>query len=113
MYGSLNISQRLPTLCGWGGRIRTSEYGIQSPAPYRLATPQQYLPTGEVDLQSGLNDRSANIKCSRQIHLAASLRHPARVSVGVTKVRGPASVRAAACASARRENNPKTADPLP
>src|SRR5436190_3190190 len=26
---------------GWGGRIRTSEYGIQSPAPYRLATPQQ------------------------------------------------------------------------
>src|SRR5438477_10917971 len=26
---------------GWGGRIRTFEYGIQSPAPYRLATPQQ------------------------------------------------------------------------
>ena len=25
---------------GWGGRIRTFEYGIQSPAPYRLATPQ-------------------------------------------------------------------------
>src|SRR6476619_4806622 len=25
---------------GWGGRIRTSEYGGQSPAPYRLATPQ-------------------------------------------------------------------------
>src|SRR4030095_393897 len=24
---------------GWGGRIRTSEYGIQSPPPYRLATP--------------------------------------------------------------------------
>src|SRR5213594_2505320 len=24
---------------GWGGRIRTFEYGIQSPAPYRLATP--------------------------------------------------------------------------
>ena len=28
-------------LDGWGGRIRTSEYGIQSPAPYRLATPQR------------------------------------------------------------------------
>ena len=26
---------------GWGGRIRTFEYGIQSPAPYRLATPQE------------------------------------------------------------------------
>src|SRR5262245_61582970 len=26
---------------GWGGRIRTFEYGIQSPAPYRLATPQR------------------------------------------------------------------------
>ena len=25
---------------GWGGRIRTSEYGIQSPAPCHLATPQ-------------------------------------------------------------------------
>src|SRR6186713_2599456 len=27
-------------LTGWGGRIRTSEYGIQRPAPYHLATPQ-------------------------------------------------------------------------
>src|SRR5262245_4336151 len=26
---------------GWGGRIRTFEYGIQSPAPYHLATPQR------------------------------------------------------------------------
>src|SRR5574341_41435 len=26
--------------CGWGGRIRTSGCGIQSPEPYRLATPQ-------------------------------------------------------------------------
>src|SRR2546428_8673338 len=25
---------------GWGGRIRTFVYGVQSPAPYRLATPQ-------------------------------------------------------------------------
>ncbi len=25
---------------GWGGRIRTSEWRIQSPLPYRLATPQ-------------------------------------------------------------------------
>ena len=29
-----------PSGSGWGGRIRTFEYGIQSPAPYRLATPQ-------------------------------------------------------------------------
>src|SRR5829696_931187 len=28
---------------GWGGWIRTTEYGIQSPAPYRLATPQEHL----------------------------------------------------------------------
>jgi hypothetical protein len=28
---------------GWGGRIRTFEYGIQSPAPYRLATPHSLL----------------------------------------------------------------------
>ena len=29
--------------CGWGGRIRTFEYGFQRPAPYRLATPQYRL----------------------------------------------------------------------
>src|SRR4051812_36513108 len=32
-----------PSPFGWGGRIRTFEYGIQSPAPYRLATPHQDL----------------------------------------------------------------------
>ena len=26
---------------GWGGRIRTSECRIQSPVPYRLATPHR------------------------------------------------------------------------
>src|SRR3990170_1259998 len=31
---------------GWGGRIRTFEYGIQSPAPYRLATPQRNTASG-------------------------------------------------------------------
>src|SRR5258706_11377054 len=31
--------QPLAFRVGWGGRIRTFEYGIQSPAPYRLATP--------------------------------------------------------------------------
>src|SRR6188472_3773015 len=31
-----------PSRFGWGGRIRTFEYGIQSPAPYRLATPHRY-----------------------------------------------------------------------
>ena len=31
-----------PTV-GWGGRIRTFEYGIQSPAPYHLATPHPDL----------------------------------------------------------------------
>src|SRR4051812_45698155 len=36
-------------LVGWGGRIRTFEYGIQSPAPYRLATPHLF-PPGPLDL---------------------------------------------------------------
>src|SRR3954466_8635958 len=53
MYGSLSISCHTP--CGWGGRIRTSEYGIQSPAPYRLATPQRFVRLVN-DLLSGLND---------------------------------------------------------
>ncbi len=33
-----------PPMAGWGGRIRTSEYGSQSPAPYRLATPHHGTP---------------------------------------------------------------------
>ena len=32
---------------GWGGRIRTSEYGVQSPAPCHLATPQS-IPFGAI-----------------------------------------------------------------
>src|SRR6476659_8971788 len=50
-------STRLRTILSlsksWGGRIRTSEYGIQSPAPYRLATPQR-----------GLQGQLQKIKCS-------------------------------------------------
>src|SRR5262245_13089260 len=42
---------------GWGGRIRTFEYGIQSPAPYRLATPHclsvRCSELEEADLRSG------------------------------------------------------------
>src|SRR5439155_4477446 len=37
--------QLQPSRVGWGGRIRTFEYGIQSPAPYRLATPQHSRPS--------------------------------------------------------------------
>src|SRR5690606_14376966 len=29
--------------CGWGGRIRTSEWRDQNPLPYHLATPQELL----------------------------------------------------------------------
>jgi hypothetical protein len=30
---------------GWGGRIRTFEYGIQSPAPYQLGhAPEDFTP---------------------------------------------------------------------
>src|SRR5437899_9689707 len=40
MNGSPTLSPSM-TQVGWGGRIRTFEYGIQSPAPYRLATPHR------------------------------------------------------------------------
>src|SRR5438874_5375543 len=39
------------SVTGWGGRIRTFEYGIQSPAPYRLATPQNIHPLSRVILR--------------------------------------------------------------
>src|SRR5436305_2830570 len=38
-----NYYLQQPSHSGWGGRIRTFEYGIQSPAPYRLATPHCLL----------------------------------------------------------------------
>src|SRR6185436_947199 len=38
-FKAVDVRRRRPD--GWGGRIRTFEYGIQSPAPYRLATPQR------------------------------------------------------------------------
>src|SRR4029079_10274068 len=37
------VSAGRDSYSGWGGRIRTFEYGIQSPAPYRLATPHHPL----------------------------------------------------------------------
>ena len=36
---------RFCRLCGWGGRIRTSEWRYQKPLPYHLATPQCGLPS--------------------------------------------------------------------
>src|SRR3954447_19689524 len=55
---------------GWGGRIRTFEYGIQSPAPYRLATPHQcpapYDPVklGDADYRSGRNHAVQTVSVS-------------------------------------------------
>ena len=82
---------------GWGGRIRTFEYGIQSPAPYRLATPHRVpfqCPSAAVsaDLQEWPPLRGANGKCIRWAYLAArpglARRQAARESVRVTSVRG-------------------------
>src|SRR5207244_1747701 len=50
---------------GWGGRIRTSEYGIQSPAPCHLATPQE---------------RSQNHFTARLVGGTASARTPKTIS---------------------------------
>src|SRR5439155_3978892 len=46
--------QPLAFRVGWGGRIRTFEYGIQSPAPYRLATPHYDDAGGESPLHARL-----------------------------------------------------------
>jgi hypothetical protein len=36
-------SKRMTSCLGWGGRIRTYEWWLQRPLPYRLATPQFFL----------------------------------------------------------------------
>ena len=38
--GYIRGSLRIPGMCGWGGRIRTSGWRNQNPLPYHLATPQ-------------------------------------------------------------------------
>src|SRR4029450_10877341 len=48
------LGVRIALGAGWGGRIRTSEYGIQSPAPYRLATPHRLDVHGTSSLPGGL-----------------------------------------------------------
>ena len=57
----------------WGGRIRTYEYRIQSPGPYRLATPQ-CAPDYSRPLahQQGLNRRRGRAEpaCARSIKVS-------------------------------------------
>src|SRR6185295_13675244 len=55
------LTQTLPPRVGWGGRIRTFVYGVQSPAPYRLATPQPATSEASQDdgVGSGPDDESA------------------------------------------------------
>ena len=69
----------------WLGR-KDSNLRIRDPKSRALPlghAPTIVLRTGEVTFRRpGL--RSANVKCSRQTHLAASRRHIARLSVGVT-----------------------------
>ena len=40
--GAVGLSTARPEGDGWGGRIRTYVWRIQSPLPYHLATPQWF-----------------------------------------------------------------------
>src|SRR6188768_53287 len=85
-----------PSLNGWGGRIRTFEYGIQSPAPYRLATPHL------VGANTGVYHRR--------------FRRPAswRVTVRVRRTSQSGRFRRfAARVATLSGKTPNTADPLP
>jgi hypothetical protein len=53
---SQNVASELK---GWGGRIRTSEWRLQRPLPYRLATPQcvgRYFSISSRNRQTGAQD---------------------------------------------------------
>jgi hypothetical protein len=66
---------------GWGGRIRTFEYGVQSPAPYRLATPhhlcvsRSLCPVGHAPRQN------------KPMWVSRSRRNAVRLSKGLTAFR--------------------------
>ena len=125
---------------GWGGRIRTSEYGSQSPAPYRLATPHRRFGreprvprlsesrccagfrrrTREAQPQGAARKGSPQkVKSSPFYGLLATGRarrsYSARVSVRVSSALLPPfdSGRMQRAAAALLRNRPKTADPLP
>src|SRR5262245_6707903 len=58
---------------GWGGRIRTFEYGIQSPAPYRLATPHRSHGSTRPSLLRPASRRLLAPNLARIWHLSAEL----------------------------------------
>ena len=116
---------------GWGGRIRTSEYGIQSPAPYRLATPHRRSarPLARSTVGHASSNRAHHrrdplarpqkVKSTglgrRAIGRGRGARARRGVSVRVSSARAPLrdSGLTARSAAARLRNRPKTAEPLP
>src|SRR6266511_1418496 len=60
-YGGRRLASD-PRHVGWGGRIRTFEYGLQRPAPYRLATPQHRAAFGDSDSSRHIPTKSPDPK---------------------------------------------------
>ena len=101
---------------GWGGRIRTFEYGIQSPAPYRLATPQSRRGPARPPPDATARRRTALASQTRK-SITAPMRRAGLPAVAASGSGAPANPAAAGagrpgCAAAPG-NSPKTADPLP
>src|SRR5688500_757866 len=109
-----DLPGRLISITGWGGRIRTFEYRLQRPAPYRLATPQHPGARGPHTAHSA--GWGGNSYRSRGYSAAATLRaYSRRVSVRVWRDSHPGRARSLAVrlAASARSNRPKTADPEP
>src|SRR5688572_11481659 len=111
----MNVELRKITVePGWGGRIRTFEYRLQRPAPYRLATPQHPGARGPRAAHSAA--WSGNTYRSRGYSAAATLRaYSRRGNVRVWSDSHPGRARSFAVrlAASARSNRPKTADPEP
>jgi hypothetical protein len=102
---------------GWGGWIRTTEYGIQSPAPYRLATPQRSCKTRIIEevLTRRGSTTAAQTKSLYDGRTYRQVQGRRRGWKRVIIVAAPPrfSLRAAAFAACRDSNTPNTVDPLP
>src|SRR5262245_6633824 len=94
--------------CGWGGRIRTFEYGIQSPAPYRLATPHRF-PFHSVELEEAAF-RSGPNHVAQTVSLYDGLRRPQAVCLSTDKPHGEegATKRLALCSDVQCLTNMST-----
>ena len=102
---------------GWGGRIRTFEYRLQRPAPYRLATPQHPGAPATRTLRRGVETlivaEFSRLRAGNPAGRTIAAVSAVKVRVWSDSQPGRARSFAVRRAASARSNRPNTADPDP